>query len=76
MVERAAADGAPDEHAPSYEELIGRLEATVERLESGDLALDEALAAYEEGTRVATQAQRLLDTAEQRIRELQEPEEA
>lgn len=63
------------EHPPAYEKLVANLEAIVERLESGGLTLEEALAAYEEGTALAAQCQRLLDTAEQKIRELREAEE-
>ncbi len=63
------------ERPPAYEELVAKLEASVERLESGGLTLDEAIAAYEEGTALAAQCQRLLDTAEQRIRELQDSAE-
>lgn len=55
-----------------YEELVAGLESTLERLESGDLSLEEALAAYEQGAGLANQAQALLDRAEQRIQELQE----
>lgn len=72
MTKRAA---KPD-HSPAYEELVAKLETAVERLESGGLTLEEALAAYEEGTALAAQCQRLLDTAEQKIRELREAEES
>ena len=44
----------------------------MERLEDGGLTMDDAIAAYEEGVALAAQAQRLLDAAEQRIRELRE----
>jgi exodeoxyribonuclease VII small subunit len=53
-----------------YETIYNRLQAIVARLESGDLALDQALALYEEGTQLATTCQRLLDNAELRIREI------
>lgn len=56
----------------SYEQILQDLEATVERLESGDLSLEEAMSAYEQGVALATQSQKLLDTAEQRIEELRE----
>ena len=59
----------------SYEEVLQRLEEAVERLESGGLAMNEAIEAYERGAALAAQAQRLLDAAEQRIRELREAEE-
>ncbi len=68
-------EAKPDGSA-TYEELLRRLEETVERLEDGGLSLDEAMSAYEEGVRLATQCQKLMDTAEQRIQELQEAEEA
>jgi len=49
---------------------VQRLEASVERLEGGELSLDEALAAYEDGIALATQCQQLLDAAQQRIEAL------
>jgi exodeoxyribonuclease VII small subunit len=55
----------------SYETLYTRLQAIVARLETGELPLAEALALYEEGVAVASACQRLLDTAELRIQELQ-----
>ena len=61
----------PAADAP-YEELVAGLEATLERLESGELSLGEALAAYEQGVGLANRAQEVLDKAEQRIQELQE----
>jgi exodeoxyribonuclease VII small subunit len=55
----------------SYEALYTRLQAIVDRLETGELPLAEALALYEEGVIVASACQQLLDTAELRIQELQ-----
>jgi exodeoxyribonuclease VII small subunit len=51
----------------SFEEAYTRLEQTVQRLETGGLSLDEALALYEEGMRLAGVCARLLDAAELRI---------
>ena len=59
----------PDE--PTYEALYTRLQTIVARIEAGELPLAEALALYEEGVTVAATCQRLLDTAELRIQELQ-----
>ncbi len=56
----------------SYEDLVQRLEASVERLEGSELSLDQALAAYEEGIALAAQCQKLLDAAQQRIETLRE----
>ena len=64
---------APGDETP-YEEIVAGLESTLERLESGELSLEEALAAYEEGVGLANRAQELLDKVEQRIQELQELE--
>ena len=62
----------PDYDGLGYEVIVERLESAVERLEDGGLTMDDAIAAYEEGVALAAQAQRLLDAAEQRIRELRE----
>ncbi len=67
-------DESPDVEQLSYEELIERLDETVTQLENGGLSLDEAIASYERGAALSAQAQRLLDAAEQRIRELREAE--
>ncbi len=61
-----------DSSSPAYEELLEMLAASVERLEGGGLTLDEAIATYEEGTAIAVQCQALLETAEQKIRELRQ----
>ena len=66
--------GGGDVEGEPYEAVVARLEATLERLEAGDLSLEEALAAYEEGVALAGRAQELLDKTEQRIQELQELE--
>jgi exodeoxyribonuclease VII small subunit len=61
----------PPSDQPTYETLYTRLQAIVARLEVGELPLAESLALYEEGVSVAATCQRLLDTAELRIQELQ-----
>ncbi|HEY0734544.1 MAG TPA: exodeoxyribonuclease VII small subunit [Herpetosiphonaceae bacterium] len=55
---------------PSYEALMQRLQQVVERLETGELPLAEALALYEEGVTLSTRCQQLLDAAELRIQQL------
>jgi exodeoxyribonuclease VII small subunit len=61
-----------DQDQVPYEQLIERLEELVTQLEGGGLSMDEAITTYEQGVALSAQAQRLLDTAEQRIRELRE----
>ena len=55
-----------------YEELYGRLQEIVARLERGALTMDESLALYEEGAVVALRCQRLLESATLRVQELQQ----
>ncbi|EOX1587259.1 exodeoxyribonuclease VII small subunit [Vibrio cholerae] len=52
----------------SFESTIEELEQLVEQLESGDLALGEALRKFERGISLARAGQLKLDDAEQRVR--------
>jgi exodeoxyribonuclease VII small subunit len=60
------------ESVESFEELYQRLEQAVGKLEEGGLPLEEALALYEEGMRLAQRCQEMLDQAELRVTRLQE----
>ena len=51
----------------SFEEAIGELELVVAALEQGELPLDEALARFERGVRVARTGRERLEQAQQRI---------
>jgi exodeoxyribonuclease VII small subunit len=51
----------------SFEDTLARLEAVVLKLESGDLPLEEALQAFEEGVRLARVCSARLDDAERRV---------
>ena len=57
---------------PPFEELYGKLEQTVEKLEQGGLPLEQSIALYEEGMELAKQCQAILDGAEQRITKLRD----
>ena len=54
----------------SYEALMARLVAVVDRLETGELPLAEALALYEEGVKLSAACQQLLEAAELRVQQL------
>jgi exodeoxyribonuclease VII small subunit len=54
----------------SFELAFGELEATVQRLEAGDLTLEEAIALYERGMRLARHCNNVLDTAELQVKQL------
>jgi exodeoxyribonuclease VII small subunit len=56
----------------SFEALYRRLEESVAKLEGGNLALEESLALYEEGMKLAKQCQQMLQDAELRVTRLQE----
>ena len=48
----------------TFEQAFGELEMTVQRLEAGDLTLEEAIALYERGMRLAQRCSNALDAAE------------
>lgn len=58
----ATADNTPD-----FEQALAELEAQVQRLEGGDLPLEEALQAFEAGVRLTRQCQQALDQADQKV---------
>jgi exodeoxyribonuclease VII small subunit len=57
---------------PDFEQSLRRLEAIVGRLEAGDLPLEETLRLFEEGQTLVRGCGRLLERAEQRVKELVE----
>jgi exodeoxyribonuclease VII small subunit len=54
----------------TFESSLQALEAAVERLEKGDLPLEEALSCFEEGVKAAGSCQKLLKEAELKIEKL------
>jgi len=63
---------AQDPAEPRFEASLASLEALVARLESGELELEQALAAFEEGVALARRCSTRLEAAELRIRTLEE----
>lgn len=55
----------------TYEEAYAQLESVLALLEAGELPLEESLARYEEGAKLAAFCERKLDTAELRVRQWQ-----
>jgi len=51
----------------SFEAMMGALESLVARLESGDLPLEDALRAYEEGVSLVRRLNERLNDAERKI---------
>ena len=54
----------------SFENLFSELEATVAKLEAGDLSLDESLALFQRGMELSKKCGAMLDAAELRIKQL------
>ena len=59
-----------DANSPAFEDILGRLGVVVERLESGELPLEESLKLFEEGVRLSRSGSARLDEAERRIERL------
>ena len=53
--------------APDFEQALAELESLVERLERGDLPLDEALQTFERGVGLTRQCQTALKAAQQKV---------
>jgi exodeoxyribonuclease VII small subunit len=54
----------------SFEQAYGELESTTQRLEAGELDLQEAITLYERGMRLARHCSDLLDAAELQVQEI------
>ena len=52
---------------PDFEEALAELEGLVERLERGDLPLDEALKTFERGVELTRHCQSSLKSAQQKV---------
>ena len=55
-----------------FENALAELEALVARMESGELSLEDSLAAFEKGIALPRQCQQALTSAEQRVQLLLE----
>jgi exodeoxyribonuclease VII small subunit len=65
------AEGAPNGAGPErFEDLLGRLRGLVDRLESGNLPLEDSLKAFEEGMELCKRGAGILDGAEKKVETL------
>jgi exodeoxyribonuclease VII small subunit len=53
-----------------FEQALSQLEQLVERMESGDLSLEDSLEAFEQGVKLTRECQTRLSEAEQKVRGL------
>jgi len=56
-----------DPSEPRFDEILSRLRGLVERLESGNLPLEDSLRFFEEGMELCRQGAAVLDRAEKRV---------
>lgn len=59
----------------SFEKQMQKLQEIVEKLEKGDVELDESINLYEEGLKLSKELKKQLSDFESRINELNEKEE-
>ena len=59
-----------------FEDVLARLGAVVEKLEAGDLPLEDSLSLFEEGVRLSRIGAARLDEAERRVERLLRADEA
>lgn len=59
-----------DSEKPDFENNMKALESLVERLESGELSLDDAMKTFEQGIKLTRECQTALDEAEQKVQVL------
>ena len=61
------AGGDDSKSRQSFEQALERLESIVDRMEAGELSLEESINAYEEGVQIAGFCSGKLDEAERRV---------
>lgn len=61
-------------HSINFEETLAELEALVEKMEAGELSLEESLQHFERGIALAGACREALEKAEQKVRILLEKE--
>jgi len=58
---------ANDIEGLTFEAALAQLDSLIEKLEAGSIALDDAISAYERGTKLARHCEALLDRTERRV---------
>ncbi|MFC0679001.1 exodeoxyribonuclease VII small subunit [Lysobacter korlensis] len=66
---------APAASVSDFEQSLVALEQLVDRMEHGDMTLEESLAAYERGVGLYRHCQTALEQAELRVRMLSDPQD-
>lgn len=69
------ADAAGESPALDFETALADLETLVERMESGEMSLEESLQAFERGVKLTRHCQNALKSAELKVKVLTENDE-
>lgn len=72
MAKKTVSETSPVAH---FEQSLDELELLVEKMEHGEMSLEESLAAYERGVGLYRRCQAALEQAELRVRLLSDPEQ-
>lgn len=68
LEEKAMPAKKPAKTSFPFEESLARLESLVERMETGDLSLEESLKTFEDGIKLTRECQQALKSAEQKVK--------
>jgi len=71
-ISNSVSSRAHGEKSAGFEESFARLQEVVAKLSEGNLTLEEALSAYEEGMGLADSCSRMLEEAELRVKQVSE----
>ena len=72
MVKKSPQDASP---VAQFENSLDELEQLVEKMEQGEMSLEDSLAAYERGVGLYRRCQTALEQAELRVRLLTDPDQ-
>ena len=61
---------SPDAASLTFEQAMARLQAIVDRIESGQVGLEESMQQYAEGVGLVERCREILERCEQRVEEL------
>lgn len=63
-------DAGPSPEEDSFERAMDKLEAIIDRVESGDAGLEQSITEVEKGARLIARCRAILDASEKKIEEL------
>jgi exodeoxyribonuclease VII small subunit len=70
MPNRKKKNDRPDPDQMSYEDAVAELQSINERIESGEIGLEEMLSEYRRGVALAKRCHSILDAAEQELKKI------